>query len=45
MSALAHSDMEGIDPNIMSHRLNIDPGRKPIRKKKDELWMQSVTKP
>ena len=26
--AWAHSDMEGIDPGIMSHGLNIDPNRK-----------------
>ena len=25
--------MEGIDPNVISHRLNIDPSRKPIRQK------------
>ena len=27
----AHSDMEGINPSIMSHCLNIDPSRKPTR--------------
>ena len=27
----AHSDMEGIDPSIMSHRLNIHPSKKLIR--------------
>ena len=27
----AHSDKEGIDPSIMSHRLNINLSRKPIR--------------
>ena len=27
----AHSDMEGIDPSIMSHRLNVDPSRKLVR--------------
>ena len=31
MFAWAHPDMEGIDPNIMSHRLNINPNRKPVR--------------
>ena len=30
----AHSDMEGIDPSVMSHRLNIDPSRKSIRQKR-----------
>ena len=29
-----HSDMEGIDPEIMYHRLNIDPDRKPVRQKR-----------
>ena len=32
--AWAHSDMEGIDPNIMSHRPNVDPSRKPVRQKR-----------
>ena len=35
--ACAHSDMEGIDPNIMSHRLNIDPSRKPVRQKRQAM--------
>ena len=26
--------MEGIDPSIMSHHLNIDPSRKPVRQKR-----------
>ena len=29
--AWAHSNMEGIDPNIMSHHLNIDPSKKPVK--------------
>ena len=29
-----HSNMEGIDPNVMSHRLNIDLSRKPIKQKR-----------
>ena len=33
----AHSDMEGIDLNIMSHHLNIDPRRKPVRQKRHAL--------
>ena len=33
----AHSDMEGIDPNIMSHHLNIDPSRKPVRQKRQAM--------
>ena len=37
--AWAHSDMEGIDLNVMSHRLNIDPNRKPSRQKR---WAMDV---
>ena len=29
--AWAHLDMEGIDPSVISHRLNIDLSKKPIR--------------
>ena len=32
--AWTHSSMEGIDSSIMSHHLNIDPGRKPVRQKR-----------
>ena len=32
--AWAHSDIEGIDPSIMSHCLNIDPSRKLVRQKR-----------
>ena len=42
--AWAHSDMEGIDLSIMSHRLNIDPSRKPIDRK-SRLWTQRITRP
>ena len=42
--AWAHSDMEGIDPSIMSHHLNVDPIRKPSGRK-GGLWTHSVTKP
>ena len=31
--AWGHSTMDGIDPNIMSHRLNIDSNRKPVKQK------------
>ena len=34
MFAWTHLDMEGIDPNIISHHLNIDRNRKPIRQKR-----------
>ena len=30
----AHSDMEGINPSIMSHFLNIDLSKKPVRQKR-----------
>ena len=32
--AWGHLDMEGIDPSIMSHHLNVDPNRKPVRQKR-----------
>ena len=32
--AWTYSDMEGIDPNVISHRLNINPSRKPVRQKR-----------
>ena len=35
--ALAHLDMEGIDLSIMSHGLNINPSRKPIRQKRQAM--------
>ena len=34
MFAWAHSDMEGIDLGIMSHCLNVDLNRKPVRQKR-----------
>ena len=37
MFTWAHSDMEGINPSIMSHRLNIDPSRKPIKQKRQAM--------
>ena len=40
----AHADMEGINPSIMNHRLNIDPSRRPVRQK-NGLWRLSVTRP
>ena len=29
--ARKHSDMEGIDPKVMCHRLNLDADKKPVR--------------
>ena len=37
--AWAHLDMEGINQNIMSHSLNIDLSRKPVRQKK---WAMDI---
>lgn len=30
----SHSDMVGIDPRVMCHRLNVDPEKKAVRKKR-----------
>ena len=40
----AHSDMGGIDPDIMSHRLNVDLNRNQSGRR-GGLWTQSVTRP
>ncbi|XP_074374821.1 uncharacterized protein LOC141715244 [Apium graveolens] len=32
--AWSHADMVGIDPNVMCHRLNIDPDKKGVRQKR-----------
>ena len=32
-----HSDMEGIDPSIISHKLNIDPAARPKRQKRRSM--------
>ena len=32
--AWSHEDMLGIDPNIITHRLNVYPSSKPVRQKK-----------
>ena len=34
MFAWKHSDMEGIDPTIMCHRLNLDSEKKPVKQKR-----------
>ncbi|MFX5245181.1 hypothetical protein ABTD35_20490, partial [Acinetobacter baumannii] len=31
--AWSHADLEGIDPDVATHRLNVDPGYKPVRQK------------
>ncbi|KAL0295202.1 UNVERIFIED_CONTAM: hypothetical protein Sradi_6846600 [Sesamum radiatum] len=35
--AWAPQDLEGIDPKVITHHLNIDPGIKPVKQKKDTL--------
>ena len=35
--AWAHSNMEGIDPSVMSHRLNVDPSRKLVKQKRQDM--------
>ena len=35
--AWVHSDKEGIDPSVMSHRLNINPSKKPIKQKRQAM--------
>ena len=37
MFAWSHSDMKGVDPDVMCHRLNIDP-RHPARQQK-RRWL------
>ena len=32
--AWSHEDMPGIDPNVITHRLNVCPSSKPVRQKK-----------
>ena len=32
--AWSHEDMPGIDPNVITHRLNVYPSSKPVRQKK-----------
>ena len=35
--AWSHEDMSGIDPSVITHRLNMYPPSKPIRQKKKSL--------
>ena len=35
--AWTHSDMEGIDPSVISHGLNIDPSRKLVGQKRQAM--------
>uniref|UniRef100_A0A803MT82 Uncharacterized protein n=1 Tax=Chenopodium quinoa TaxID=63459 RepID=A0A803MT82_CHEQI len=41
--AWSHKDMTGIDPSIISHKLNIDPNHKPVKAKTFQLgdWVLS----
>jgi hypothetical protein len=36
--------MPGIDPSVISHRLNVDPNHWPVKQKEDAL-LQKETKP
>ena len=49
--AYAYSEMERIDPSIMSHQFHIHPNRKPIRQKRQvmdvehyQAWKEKVDK-
>jgi hypothetical protein len=42
--AWCHDDMPGIDPSVISHRLNVDPNHWPVKQKEDAL-LQKETKP
>ena len=35
--ALSHEDMPGIDPSVITHRLNVHPSSKPVRQKKEGI--------
>jgi hypothetical protein len=32
--AWSHEDMPGIDPSVLTHRLNIDPSNRPVKQKR-----------
>ena len=34
MFAWSHEDIPGIDPSVITHRLNVNPSSKPVRQKK-----------
>ena len=40
--ALSHEDMLGIDPRVITHRLNVSPSFKPIRQRKGCLLLRQI---
>ena len=34
----SHTDMLGIDPEVISHKLNVNLNHKPIHQKEEEIW-------
>jgi len=38
-----HEDMVGIAPNVMSHKLNVDPGYKPAHQKMRPMTLECYT--
>ena len=41
--ALSHEDIPGIDPSVITHRLNVYPSSKPIRQKKRVFALKETT--
>ena len=41
--AWSHEDMPGIDPSVITHRLNVYPSSKPIRQKKRVFALKETT--
>ena len=40
--AWSHEDMPGIDPNVITHRLNMYPSYKQVRQKKGSLLLRET---
>ena len=40
--AWSHEDMPGIDPSVITHRLNVYPSSKPIRQKKRVFALKEI---
>ena len=38
--AWSHGDMPGIDPEVTTHRLNVDPSHKPVKQKRRKLGIE-----
>ena len=41
--AWSHKDMPGIDPEVTTHRLNVDPSHKPVKQKRRKLGIERNT--